>query len=254
MFDRDDVYKIISDYAEENSESITVDLSENKKVYEMYKNLMTENTNKNKTEMEQISLIEDIILGRNAFGKGGILDGKEKESWDRIYNDHSDNKHMNYFDNVLAEGERDKIIKALSRNGLSTDVLRGIRKNQSFEGSSNGVQVIQEMGETEDGSPQVVYFEIKYNGKTIYNFSREKDVIPQTRRDIEDVARDLYDYSDEYSDSLKTRYRKKTNTANGKVFEDLGVTSKGNIVKRIMGYYKDSKGKRRFGFIGGSKI
>lgn len=253
MFSREEVYGIIDKFLSEpqNNGRYTFPDSDRPKLYQTYRNLMSENVNKDKTVWEQESLITDIILGRNS-----LRDGDQPESWDRIYNDHSDNKHLSYFDYALGEGERDRIINALAKNGISTEVLKVIRRNMDFDSpDSSNPSVHQKMGQTENGSPQVEEFWVEYNGKRIYEFSRTRDIIRTTRsNDVQYMIDNLYDNAEDYSDSQKTRFRRKINTPYGKQIEDYYVTKSGNVAKTRQGFYTDKNGKRRFGFIKGGGI
>ena len=250
MFNKNQVYYIIENILSENSEALTLSDQDKQKTYTTYKNLMSENRNKNRTVEEQESLISAIIIGRNTPNEAG-----EVETWDRIFVEHSDAKHLSYFDNFFKVGETDKIINALKRNGLSTDVLKGVRKNQNINTIIDGVTVKQEVEEDDEGYKYVSYFEIIYNGKSIYKYEADGFTRTYNNQDfLEDKIEEFREVAEDYSDEQKTRFRRNTTTKVGKIVEDYYATSKGNVAKRVMGYYTDKNGKQRFGFISGGII
>lgn len=246
MFNKKTAFEIINEIINDNIDSLQMSEKEKNETYKMYKKLMNESVNLNKTEQEQISLISDIILGRCGLGEG-----RNPESWERIFNDHSDNKHMNYFDNILGDGETDKISKALSRINKGTSVLLGIRKNQPYNEIVDGVEIIQEISENENGSPTVSKFELIYEGKVIYSFKRGiKEV---NEENIEEEIEKLKRLSENIGNQ-DTNFRKKTNFPDNTIIEDYFVTKKGNVAQRTMGYYTDKNGKKRYGFIYGGIV
>lgn len=250
MFNKQQVYEIIENTLQENSQALTLSETDKYKTYTTYKQLMYEKVNINKTIEEQEDLITAIIIGRNTLnGKG------EVETWNRIFTEHSDLKHLSYFDNFLREGETDKIIAALKKHGLSTEVLRGVKANQNITTTIDGVTVHQEVGIDDEGYKYVSYFSIKYNGKTIYEYDSE-DIIPEARTDeqIDNKLEELSNYSNEFSDNQNTKIRRTTKTIVGKLISDYYVTKRGNVSERRMGYYIDANGKKKFGFIGGGLI
>lgn len=250
MFNKEQVYNIIEQTLSEHQEELTLSDADKYKTYTTYKKLMSENRNVNKTNDEQESLISAIIIGRNTPNEKGDV-----ESWDRIFIEHSDAKHLTYFDNFLKEGETEKVINALKRNGLSTDVLKGVRKDQAIDTTINGVTVKQEVEEDDDGYKYVSYFEIIYEGKSIYKYDADGFTRTYNYEDIlEDRIEEFREIAEEYSDEQKTKFRRNIKTKNGKIIEDYYATSKGNVAKRVMGYYIDKNDNRRFGFISGGVI
>lgn len=247
MFNKSQVYEIIENTLQKNSQALTLTEIDKYKTYTTYKQLMYEKVNVNKTIEEQEALITDIIIGRNTLNDKG-----EVESWERIFNDHSDLKHLNYYDNFLREGEREKIITTLKKNGLSTEVLRGVKANQEVTTTIDGATVHQEVEVDDQGYKYVSYFSIEYNGEKIYEYD-PKNIVPEVKTDeqIDYKLEELSDYSNEFSDSQNTRIRKTTKLKDGKSISDYYVTKSGNIAERRMGYYIDKNGNRRFGFVGG---
>lgn len=250
MFNKTQVYEIIENTLQENSQALTLSETDKYKTYTTYKQLMYEKVNVNKTIEEQEDLITAIIIGRNTFNDKG-----EVETWNRIFTEHSDLKHLSYYDNFLREGEADKIITALKKHGLSTEVLRGVKANQEVTTTIDGATVHQEVEEDDEGYKYVSYFSIEYNGNIIYEYDSE-NIIPEARTDeqMDYKLEELSDYSNEFSDSQNTRIRRTTKTNVGKSISDYYVTKSGNVAERRMGYYVDANGKRKFGFIGGGLV
>lgn len=107
------------------------------------------------------------------------------------------NKHMNYFDIFLKLGAAKDIEDALNAIGLSTDVLKGIPKNQKYISAGkviNGkvLQIEQltnkDVNVADPDSIYVVSFVISYDGKVIYEFNA-KDVADKNKGDIGFIKR-----------------------------------------------------------------
>ena len=128
------------------------------KTKEMFSQLMTEKNNLSKTMDEQLSMLTDIAYGF-------AINEKENATFNR----YADNKHLNYFDIFLEDGQRGMITEALNRAGISTDVLKGIKKNVPYDATIDGVRVVQE---TEPPSNTISYFAIYKDGEKIYEWSR----------------------------------------------------------------------------------
>lgn len=247
MLDEVTFNKIIDNFVENNKESIAVTEQERIDGYRVYKRLMNETSNKDKSYIQQVAMVEDMYVALNSDVRG-----YRKETWEHIFNDYSDNKHLNYFDTFLDNGERDKIIRALEKHKLPTAILKGIRKNQPFENTTDGVTVEQIMGTTDTGTPQVDGFLISIREKgekvVIYEFKRERDFIyiVKTDEQTEMFIQDMYDRTDELKENQRTRFRQKVETQNGITYEDYSVTQKENVVKTIHGYKVCKDGKTRF--------
>lgn len=153
------IEQILTQFADENPQ---IELTESQiadtKI--LYDRLMNEKINQTKNEWEQEALITDIAIGL-AMG----------ESPDFIFRQHSDSKHLNYFDVFLEDGETDRVLRALEKHGISTDVLKGIKKNVDFDVTTGNVRVVQTMSDEEDTSPTIDSFEIYKDGKLIYMWS-----------------------------------------------------------------------------------
>lgn len=128
------------------------------KTKEMFGRLMSEKNNLTKTVDEKLSMLTDIAYGY-AIG--------DKEN--ATFNRYADNKHLNYFDIFLEDGQRSVIQEALNRAGVSTEVLKGIKKNVPYDATVNGVRVVQE---TEPPSNTISYFAIYVDGEKIYEWNR----------------------------------------------------------------------------------
>lgn len=141
---------------------------------------------KMRTDIDDIGEIQNIIkgykyvkYGENSYGKDtdDILDTFEQRL--------TDVKHMSYYDVFLEEGASSDIQRALNKNGVPLDVLKGVRKTVDMSGEPQHViledgrnavvRVYQEIERVDGESPTVVGFkiEIEYaNGdtKTIYSW------------------------------------------------------------------------------------
>ena len=158
--------KIMDNFLKENLGK--VELTENQlyETKEIFNNLMLDEANKNKTLKDQESLITDIMVGFS-FG----------ETKERLVRAHSSNKHMNFFDTVMEEGQSDKVQEALFRNGISTDVLRGIKAgkeiNISVDTEKGKVEIKGQIHPSPDGeNDENDFFEIWLNGNVIYSWDR----------------------------------------------------------------------------------
>lgn len=156
------VDKILSKFIDENPD---IELTENQ-IYDtqiLYDKIMNEKVNKTKNAWEQESLVTDIALGLS-YG----------ESEEIIFNQYSDNKHLNYFDVFLAKGESETILKVLNENGIPTDVLKRIRKNVPDDYTVDGVRIIQKISDDPNVSHYVSEFKIYKDGKLIYEWTPDK--------------------------------------------------------------------------------
>lgn len=149
---------------------------------------------KMRTDIDDIGEIQNIIkgykyvkYGENSYDKDtdDILDTFEQRL--------TDVKHMSYYDVFLEEGASSDIQRALNKNGVPIDVLKGVRKTVDMSGEPQHViledgrnavvRVYQEIERVDGESPTVVGFKvtIEYaNGdtKTIYSwgtFEEEED-------------------------------------------------------------------------------
>lgn len=141
---------------------------------EMFYKLMNEKQNSSKTLLVQEALLAEIAR-KLSYG----------ETPDGVFRQHSDNRHMNYFDVFLEDGQSTKILEALEINGIPTDVLKGIKKGVPFHVIKDGVEVEQRLDDGDDGTPHVDYFEIKVDGKTIYKWTPTYDFDYYDNADID---------------------------------------------------------------------
>lgn len=235
------VNQIINRFIDENPQ-FSLNSDKVKDTKDLFDRLMNERSNITKNEWEQEALITDIATG---FAYG--------ESADSIFREHSDNKHMSFFDNFLEKGEADKISKILSEYGLPTEVLRGVKPNIDIDIKRNfGKDTIEIKGminPSPDGeSEQNDFFEIYLNGKKIYEWNRngfnEVEEVGDFKTD------DVYEPDNDYESSKERRAKLYTKSgklrkgvyiatiekSNGEIITKE-LTSKGQIV------YRDSKGR-----------
>lgn len=250
MFNKEQVFGIIEKTLAENNGILKLSELDKRKTYITYERLMSEKTNINKTIQEQEDLITAMIIGRNTTNKDGQV-----ESWERIFTEHSDSKHLSYFDNFLKQGELEKILKALKKNGISTEVLRPIRKNQENDYTVDGVTVVQHIEEDDDGYKYVSFLEISYNGKIIYSYNTDNRLqqYKQESSFAEAIDR-IAERAEDFSESQKTLIRKTSEKNGMKTVTDVYVDKNGNVRSRVMGHYIDKNGVKRFGFLGGGYI
>lgn len=156
------VNQILTQFVDENPQ-IELTESQIQDTIDLFDRLMNEKVNQSKNLWEQEALVTDIAIG---YSIG--------EQTDFIFRQHADNKHLNYFDVFLEQGEADKIQKALFKHNISTDVLKGIKKNVDFDVTIGNVRVVQKMSDGEDTSPTIESFEIYKNGELIYKWTPDE--------------------------------------------------------------------------------
>lgn len=139
----------------------------------LFRKLMKENVNKRKSNAEQERLFTYI------------LPGLKEETDNEIFIPRSDNKHLYFFENFGYEGLVDDILKALHENKLTAEILKGItkgnKKNKVQQKDEDGVHIIIEWGEDENGYPQIENIEITEdddNGKEVkvFEYDRHKKI------------------------------------------------------------------------------
>lgn len=136
------------------------------KIKEIYDNVKLEQINVNKTPDEVSAFIEFTFLE--------LKSGTKPQDIQRHF---SSNRHMNFFDNFMYEGASAEVTAALNKVGLGTDVLKGIKSNQSqhFEfmtpvGELNIYNTWVQQGR----SKHLEFFTIYLNGEIIFNFDGGK--------------------------------------------------------------------------------
>lgn len=158
--------KIMEDFLKKNSGKIDLTQNQIYETKEIFKSVMLDEVNINKNYLEQESLITDIAIGFS-FG----------ETKERIFRAHSTNKHMNFFDNFMEEGQASKIQSVLNEKGISTEVLRGIKAGSPFDFSvehPNGhIEISGYICPSPDGeNDENDFFEIKINGEVVYRWDK----------------------------------------------------------------------------------
>lgn len=180
-----EVSKTIDEFMERNLGKAELSLNEVEEIKDMFNILMKDEMNINKSVFEQKSLIEDLAIGRS-YG----------ETVEKLIRSHSSNKHMDFFDTFLGEGEAGKIQEVLYKNGLSAGVLRGIKAKKEISittKTDNGVvEVRGKIEPSPDGTnSQDDFFEILLNGKVIYSWTPDYTLV------------DLLDFEEEYADEAE---------------------------------------------------
>lgn len=161
------VNQILTEFADNNPQ-IELTESQIQDTVDLFDILMNEKVNQSKNLWEQEALVTDIAIG---YSIG--------EPTDLIFRQHADNKHLNYFDVFLEQGEADKIQKALLKHNISTDVLKGIKKNVDFDVTVGNVRIVQTMSDGEDTSPTIESFEIYKDGELIYKWTPDEYYRPE---------------------------------------------------------------------------
>lgn len=152
-------------------------------VISVYEQLQNE-TNVQKYNKSQLgSLLDDIYYGL------GIGETKQE-----LFIHHGSSKHLNFYDNFLGKGETDKVLQALNDNGLSSDLLKGIKpyKDQDFKSPiDNNFRVFSKWATNPiTGSFEPEIFEIYYKGKIIYKWENKDKKNIQYKR--EQLAEQIY--------------------------------------------------------------
>lgn len=156
------INQILTQFVDENPH-IELTESQIQDTIDLFDRLMNEKVNQSKNLWEQEALVTYIAIG---YSIG--------EQTDFIFRQLADNKHLNYFDVFLEQGEADRIQKALLKHNVPTDVLKGIKKNIDFDVTIGNVRVVQIMSDGEDTSPTIESFEIYKDGELIYKWTPDK--------------------------------------------------------------------------------
>lgn len=212
------VNQILTQFADENPQ---IELTESQiaDTQILYDRLMNEKVNQTKNAWEQEALVTDIAIGLTMG-----------ESTDLIFRQHADNKHLNYFDVFLGAGETDNIQQAFQEHGISTDVLKGIKKNVDFDVTIGNVRVVQTMSDGEDTSPTIESFEIYSDGKRIYKWSPNE---PYEEEDEVDEPDAYYDEPTEKIAPIVAPPTKSGKPRKGTYIATV-ITSFGEIVTKEM--------------------
>ena len=172
---RKEAYKIINQYIKDNG-SIRVDMYGRDNLYNDYLSLMKENVNKNLDKQNQGSILTNIMSQIDT-----AVEVSPEIAARSAVNDMSDVKYLDYYNKFIYEGAREDIIQALHDNGLSTNVLAGVRLHQighnHFDTSQGRVDVYQEYEVDENGnmiSPFIlIEFKITLNGREIFSVANQ---------------------------------------------------------------------------------
>ena len=156
------VNQILTQFVDENPH-IELTESQIQDTIDLFDRLMNEKVNQSKNLWEQEALVTYIAIG---YSIG--------EQTDFIFRQLADNKHLNYFDVFLEQGEAERIQKALLKHNVPTDVLKGIKKNIDFDVTIGNVRVVQIMSDGEDTSPTIESFEIYKDGELIYKWTPDE--------------------------------------------------------------------------------
>lgn len=200
-------------------------------VLRVYDKLQDESNVQKYNKNQQYSLLDDIVSG-NELG----------ETEQELFRHHGSQKHLNYFDNFLADGQSDAIVDAIHRYGGSADVLRGVKpyKSQQFKAPSDPrFEIYQEWTKGDDGSsPVLLFFEVRFNGQVIYRFTPDvggRGITPiEPKKWLERLKRDLEEQG-KYRNA-QTLQRTPIFTSSGeKLTEESFLTSKGNVGTRTRG-------------------
>lgn len=232
-----EISKTIDEFMERNIGKAELSLNEIEEIKDMFNILMKDENNANKNVFEQKSLIEDLAIGKS-YG----------ETTEKLIRSHSSNKHMDFFDTFLGEGEADKIQEVLYKNGLSASVLRGIKaKKEMYITTKTDAGLVEIKGKIEpspDGTnSQDDFFEISLNGKTIYSWTPNYTLV-----DLPDFEEEYLDESEpqekqnkkikvpsiEKAEGQKTIKKFTENTSDGDTKSyQYYYTKKGNLAVRI---------------------
>lgn len=218
-------------WIDENSDMIIFPSDEDLElVHKTFNRLMNESNRAGDTRGDNYTLLHDLLEMR--FDKEQERPASESE----MFRQYGSNKHMNYYDIFLKQGEADKIQEVLSNYGISTDVLKGISRKQDFESptiENNGHKVkINQIIGNDGGSYYVEEFEIIIDGKTVYKWTRE--VNASVAKLYGESVKEL-ELKIKYAKTSKTIATRTVNTPKRKYTSELFKTSKGNIATRRRG-------------------
>lgn len=144
------------------------------KTREIYNLVKNEKINLSRPKREHHNLVTAIF--------GQVFIGTKPET---IIALHSDNKHMNYFDVFLEQGEAKKVMQALKKEGISTEALRGIKRNlpENLKKIGDNVYVTQVISSNDSDSLSIEEFEIikktEEGAEVLYAWKRDDEDIPK---------------------------------------------------------------------------
>lgn len=216
----------IQQLIDDNPMAISLNAKQVKEIKDMYYRLSNENRTKAKNRDEQLSMVSAIGIAVN-----------DHTDANAIYNRFADNKHMSYFDEFLADGERGNIQEALTRNKLPTDILKGIRKNTDYTGdfniNGNLVVVNQVTDVDDDGYRYVSEFTITVNGEEIYNFKASTNVMSEkVKENFLEKAMSVFNNNDGDFYTQETIISRKVNTPDYSYSEEAFIKQNGDIGTR----------------------
>lgn len=227
----EEIHEEIMNWVEKNEDLIIQPTKSDFDLIEKtFNRLMSESNRAKDTKGDNITLLHNLLEMR--------LDTEQKRpaSESEMFRQYGSNKHMNYYDIFLKQGEADKIQEVLSSYGISTDVLKGISRKQDFESpttENNGHKVkINQIIGNDGGSYYVEEFEIIIDGKTVYKWTRE--VNASVAKLYGESVKEL-ELKIKYAKTSKTIATRTVNTPKRKYTSELFKTSKGNIATRRRG-------------------
>lgn len=227
----EEIREKMNEWVEENEGMIiTPTKSDFDLIEKTFNRLMNESNRAKDTRGDNITLLHDLLEMR--------LDAEQKRpaSESEMFRQYGSNKHMNYFDIFLQQGEADKIQEILSSYGISTDVLKGVSKRDNYKSpllNSNGhkVEINQVIG-NDNGSYYVEEFEIIIDGKTVYKWTKQANA--SVAKEYEESVKEL-NIKIKNAEVNKTIAKNKINTPSGTYTSELYKTSTGKLAKRIKG-------------------
>lgn len=238
MLSEFEIMQEIQEVMSNNPQAISLNDKQIQKIKDIYYSLTGEKSTQKKTKQDQLDMISAITIEVNAHQRDDV-----------IYNRFADNRHMNYFDEFLGDGERAKIQKALQEYQLPTELLRPIRKNVDYDNTTmyNGkkVTVHQKTDIDDDGYRYVSEFEIYVDDELIYSFGNTQN--PITTKNAErflDKAQEAFDDAGGeigtgetvIKRNIKTPTYTYTEEAYGKSNGEIGIRrryAKGTIINGI---------------------
>jgi len=156
-----EVQKIIK----ESLEDYPINELQAKQVEDMFFSLMKETRNKDKDNILQESLVTAIM---HEVSSGDVPV--------KILGRYGDNAHMRFFDDFLEEGVTAEIMSVFQKRGIPTGVLKGIKKGQPNNITTNtdvgNITVKAKISASPTGEEDDDYLRIYQNGVLIYEWKR----------------------------------------------------------------------------------
>lgn len=174
----------------ESLEDYPINKLQEKQVEDMFFSLMKETKNKDKDKDLQESLVTAIMH-----------DVATKDVPEKILGRYGDNAHMRFFDDFLEEGVTGEIMSVFKKHGIPTGVLRGVKKGQPIDITTNtdagSITVKTKISPSPTGEEEDDYLSIYKDGVLIYEWKRDVGF-----EFDEDEYEDEYSYQEKKSDDL----------------------------------------------------